>query len=100
MPDPLDALSAVGEYDPTGAVDAVEGAARSLLGRHITHEFSSEAIASIDWDPESLDLRIVFVGGRGGGEYVFPGVPESVVRGFIDAGSAGSYYNAQIRGRY
>jgi hypothetical protein len=43
---------------------------------------------------------VMFAGRRGSSPYVYSGVPLSVVDGFETAASAGSYYNAVIKGQY
>lgn len=58
---------------------------------------NSTAIHSVEWNPTTRRMIIVFTSG---GAYPFCGVPESIYRGLISASSAGAYYNAYIKGRY
>jgi len=59
---------------------------------------NSSAILAADYDPQTRVLTIVFT--SGGKAYSFYDVPESVYRGLVNAASPGSYYSANIRGRY
>lgn len=63
-------------------------------GGRITHAFSSEAIAFIDYDPDTQELLVTFTRG---GPYVYTGVPQSVVEGWLAAPSAGRYYHQFIK---
>lgn len=77
--------------------EATEAFSESLSGR-ITHAFAgSSAIRFIDYDRGTQELSVTF---RNAGPYVFTGVPESVVEGWVAASSAGGYYNRFIRGVY
>ncbi len=58
---------------------------------------SSQAIAAVGYDPQTLRLRIRFVEGH---SYDFHGVPAAVFQGLLRAPSKGGYYNAHIRDRY
>jgi len=55
----------------------------------------SSAIYAVGYDGSTL--RVQFVSGR---VYDHPRVPYSVYAGLMNASSKGSYYNANIRGRY
>ena len=59
---------------------------------------SSSAIRSVDYDPESRTLTIVFTSSSTA--YTFHGVPERVYMGLVMSSSPGTYYNDHIRGRY
>jgi frataxin-like iron-binding protein CyaY len=73
----------------------IEGTAtEALSGGRITHAFSSEAIAFIDYDIETEELSVTFTKG---GPYVYTGVPQSVVEGWISADSAGRYFHSFIK---
>jgi hypothetical protein len=71
----------------------VETEATSVGGR-ITHAFVSEAIAFIDYEIDTQELFVTFTRG---GPYVFTGVPQSVVEGWLTADSAGGYYHRFIK---
>lgn len=62
-----------------------------------TFALSSSALASASYDPDSEQLTVIFTNGR---SYDFEGVPASVVEGLKHAGSAGTYFNTQIKGVY
>lgn len=68
--------------------------AEGVGGGRITHAFVSEAIAFIDYDASTEELSVTFTRG---GPYVFTGVPQSVVEGWLSAPSAGRYYHAFIK---
>jgi hypothetical protein len=57
----------------------------------------SEAIRHIRYDEESEELTVWFATGR---TYRYYRVPESEWDGFSTAGSAGTYFNRRIVGRY
>jgi hypothetical protein len=77
------------------AEDAIETVATEVQsGGRITHAFVSEAIAFIDYEIDSQELSVTFVKG---GPYVFTGVPQSVVEGWLNADSAGRYYHSFIK---
>lgn len=49
------------------------------------------------YDTESQALTVVFPNGR---RYVYEGVPPDLWRGLQEAGSAGKFFNDNIRGVY
>lgn len=57
----------------------------------------SSNLASASYDPEVENLTIEF---QSGAIYVYYNVPAATYRGLQNAGSAGSYFYRQIRGRY
>ena len=57
----------------------------------------SSVVAAINYDPDSLSLKVVYVSGM---VYEYKGVPESVYRELKMAGSKGSYLNYNIKGKY
>lgn len=61
------------------------------------HSFKSSAIVSGSYDADTQELVVVFTGGR---SYSFDGVPPDVWERFKAAPSAGSFYNAMLRGQY
>ena len=61
------------------------------------HQFRSSAIASATYDRDTQELVVTFTNGM---EYSFDGVPPDLWEDFKKAGSAGSFYNAMIRGVY
>jgi guanyl-specific ribonuclease Sa len=77
------------------AGDALESVATEAqsTGR-ITHAFVSEAIAFIDYEIDTQELSVTF---NRGGPYVYTGVPQSVVEGWLNAESAGGYYHRFIK---
>ena len=62
--------------------------------------FGSSAIQDAIYDDETQELTIRFEGGRGAGSYDFSNFSEIEWARFIAASSPGSYYNANIKGRY
>jgi hypothetical protein len=58
---------------------------------------SSSAIRAIGYDATTRRMKITFTEGH---TYDFCGVPESVFKGLLHAGSKGGYYNDHIRDRY
>jgi hypothetical protein len=85
----LDLSEVVGGDFPGLAATEVD----PLAGR-ISRAFVSEAIAYIDYDPQTEELLVTFTRG---GPYVFTGVPSSVVEGWLTAESPGRYYHAFIK---
>ena len=79
--------------DIVGA-DIEATATEVLSGGRITHAFVSEAIAFIDYEIDTQELSVTFTRG---GPYVFTGVPQSVVEGWLTAQSAGGYYHRFIK---
>jgi len=61
------------------------------------HEVTSSNVAEIGYDPESLDLVVVFKSGR---RYLYKGVPPTEFENLRAAGSTGNYFNKNIRDRY
>jgi hypothetical protein len=57
----------------------------------------SSVIAAIEYNPDTLDLKVELVGGH---SYTYQMVPALVVADFINAPSPGKYYNSEIKGRY
>ena len=57
----------------------------------------STALAEVSYDPETRTMEVEFRNGR---SYTHVGVPQEVYDGLTTAGSAGSYYNAVVKGRY
>ncbi|WP_374469395.1 KTSC domain-containing protein [Phenylobacterium sp.] len=57
----------------------------------------STAIRAIDYDETSRRLRVRFVSGQ---RYEYVGVPPTVHRSFVEAGSKGRFFQAEIRDRY
>ncbi len=58
---------------------------------------SSRDIRSVGYDPATSTLEIEF---NSGGVYQYEGVPELVHDALMSAGSKGSYFHADIKGRY
>lgn len=57
----------------------------------------STFLRTAEYDDETQRLEIVFANGQ---NYTFERVPQNVFEGLRDAGSAGQYYHANIKGRY
>lgn len=57
----------------------------------------SSTIAAYDYDPASQAMTVQF---RGGGRYIYAGVPPEVHAGFVASDSKGSFLQRHIRGRY
>ena len=60
---------------------------------------NSSAILAFEYDTETLILSIHFASG---GEYAYPGIPESIVRTWMEGlkredFSTGKYFNKEIR---
>jgi hypothetical protein len=58
---------------------------------------SSSNLVSVGFDPHQQLLEIEF---KAGTVYLYSGVPESIYRGLMGASSHGSYFHANIRGRF
>lgn len=61
---------------------------------------NSSAIQHILFDLETEDLWIVFNKRKVYPTYHYEGVPADVIVGFLNAGSAGSYFHSHIDGNY
>ena len=57
----------------------------------------SSSIAAFAYEAEDLALYVRFKNGR---TYRYAGVPESVFDAFVDAGSKGAFFNAEVQGSY
>ncbi len=57
----------------------------------------STAIRAIDYDEDSRHLRVRFVSGQ---RYEYDEVPPAVHRSFVESGSKGRFFQAEIRDRY
>jgi hypothetical protein len=57
----------------------------------------SSAIRAVGYDPNSMQMRILFEQGHA---YDFCGVPAHIHRGLMEAASKGAYYNDHIRDKY
>ena len=58
---------------------------------------SSSNIASVGYDAPTQTLQVEFVSGS---LYQYFDVPQNVFEDFIEAGSKGKYFSAQIKGIY
>jgi KTSC domain len=65
-----------------------------------TDPLSSSAIAAVEWDPDEQGPQSITVTFTNGRSYSHANVPLTVVQGLVNAGSAGQYYNRQIKGKY
>lgn len=86
--------------------DIVSGMATSRLNKRMAQQhldpdevysFNSSNIDSAQYDWESRELIVNFVGGR---SYRYDGVPEQVVRDWLFASSAGHYHATHIKWDY
>ena len=57
----------------------------------------STVIRHFSYDPEALELDVLFTTGR---RYLYHGVPQAVADEFRAAFSKGRYFNARIRDAY
>jgi hypothetical protein len=57
----------------------------------------SSSIAAFAYEAEDLMLYVRFKNGR---TYRYSGLPSSVFEAFADAESKGTFFNAQVQGRY
>ena len=66
-------------------------------GRETLHKerISSTAIDNINYNPKSRDLLVQFKGNSK--KYLFPKVPEDVVRDWLKASSKGRFYNRNVK---
>lgn len=62
-----------------------------------TTQLRSSNLASATYDPEVENLTIDFVTGA---SYTYFNVPQNVYRSLTLAGSAGEYFQRNIKGRY
>jgi len=58
---------------------------------------SSSNIRSIGYDAESMTLEIEF---NSGAVYQYQGVPQTEYDAFMNAGSKGTYFNANIKNQF
>ncbi len=58
---------------------------------------SSSVIKAIDYNSANRTLLVKFASGK---TYTYSGVPEQVVRGLVNASSAGRYFNDHIKNHY
>jgi hypothetical protein len=57
----------------------------------------SSSVAAFAYEAEDMTLFVRFKTGR---TYRYSGVPSSVYEDFADADSKGTFFNAQVQGRY
>lgn len=64
-----------------------------------THDYApdSSALSDLSYNQNNEDLLIEFTSGD---KFIYHGIPGPVWNGLIEARSAGSYYHANIRGKY
>lgn len=63
----------------------------------MTEVLFSTAVADVEYDELNEDLTITF---KDGTTYTYESVPYDVYSGLLSAGSAGQYFNANIRNEY
>jgi hypothetical protein len=61
------------------------------------HSVASSAISRLDYDDESKELFLTFTDGR---SYTLPDFPEIELARWLESGSIGGYWNANVRGKY
>ena len=61
--------------------------------------FSSSAVSTYEYDTNTGLLILTFHKAPGG-PYYYHNVPQAVVKGLLNAGSKGAYFNAAIRERF
>ena len=64
---------------------------------YIKKDFDSSIISAVEYRPHNLELAITFVNS---GLYYYRAVPEYIYFGLIEAKSAGTYFNRNIRNVY
>lgn len=57
-------------------------------------------VSSSDLNAAGYENGTLYIRFNSGGLYQYSGVPESVYRGLMSAGSHGRYFHAHIKGRY
>lgn len=57
----------------------------------------SRAIEAAEWDDDTYDLTIVFVGRRGAVYYLYPNVGPDLIQDWMEAKSQGQYFHAYIK---
>lgn len=57
----------------------------------------SSNVSGAKYDDDKSELTVTF---HHGGSYTFANVPESVYDGLLNAGSAGQYFNQNIKGQF
>jgi hypothetical protein len=58
---------------------------------------SSSNLRTVGYDPDSSTLEIEF---KSGAVYQYQGVPQAEFDAFMNAGSKGTYFHANIKDRY
>jgi hypothetical protein len=69
----------------------------ALFCQQINKKMPSSVVASMQYDPSSKELKIVFVSGM---VYVYQQVPETEYIAMKTSGSKGTYLNTHIKGKY
>lgn len=62
-----------------------------------TIPLASSNLRDCSYDEETKTLYVSFTSG---GRYKYSGVPLAVYEGLVDADSAGSYFQSEIKGQY
>lgn len=74
----------------------MEKAGEPMGGKDVgVADIASTAIHRVRYNPETKNLYVTYVGGDK--EYLFPGVPEDVVRKFLNASSKGRFAHSRIK---
>jgi KTSC domain len=63
----------------------------------LSAQFQSAALSFAEYDTDSEQLEITFTSGK---SYTFERVPQNIFEALRDAGSPGSYFHQNIKGRY
>lgn len=77
------------------AIPSDNATIRSEFGE--MRSLNSSHLSGCRYDPQQRELTIEF---QDGDTYTYRGVEQGVYEGLLSAGSPGTYFHAQIRGRY
>lgn len=77
-------------------IEVIAGTIAEELLRPIVSRPVSTAIALIEWSPTDQNMRVTFTSGR---VYDHPGVSREQVQEFVNAPSAGQFWNQNFKQR-
>ena len=62
----------------------------------------STQIQSVNYNPKTLDLVVVFMGGKSytGATYLYRNVDQTAIAGWSNAESPGRYFNQNVKGQF
>lgn len=84
-----------GEYEKTGDFNIPKDPKFGSKGEKTGVRISSTAIDNINYNPKKKDLIVQFK--NNSKKYLFPKVPESVVKDWLKASSKGRFYNKHVK---